>query len=91
MFLRRGTVLLIASLVLHPTHKLKYFQKKGWDKEWISTAEEIVREEFKRNYAVYVIHKGKKASCSSKKVCLVFFILNTTYRILRIVYLLAQS
>ena len=58
-------------LVLHPKHKLKYFEKQGWDKEWINTAEEIVREEFKKNYAAYVIQKEKKVSHSSKKVHLV--------------------
>jgi hypothetical protein len=33
-------------LVLHPQLKLKYFQQRGWTKDWISTAEAIVREEF---------------------------------------------
>lgn len=43
-------------------------------------AEEIVREEFKRNYAAYVIHKDKKASGPSTKVRPVFFFfLNATY------------
>jgi hypothetical protein len=58
-------------IVLHPTHKLKYFAKQGWDKEWIKTAEEIVREEFRQNYATYVVLDTKKAaSRPSKKVCL---------------------
>jgi hypothetical protein len=35
-------------IVLHPQLKLKYFQQHGWEKEWISTAEEIVRDEFKK-------------------------------------------
>ena len=30
------------SLVLHPKHKLKYFEKQGWEKDWVKTAEEIV-------------------------------------------------
>jgi hypothetical protein len=60
-------------LVLHPKHKLKYFKKQGWDKKWINTAEEIVREEFKRNYAEYVVHKVQKASRPSKKVSPIFF------------------
>lgn len=57
-------------LVLHPKHKLKYFEKQGWDKEWITTAEEIVRDEFKKNYAAYAIQKVKKVSDSDflKKV-----------------------
>ncbi|KAF8223199.1 hypothetical protein L208DRAFT_1318146, partial [Tricholoma matsutake] len=34
------------AMVLHPQLKLKYFQQHGWEKNWIKTAEEIVREEF---------------------------------------------
>jgi hypothetical protein len=34
--------------VLHPQLKLKYFQQHGWDKDWINTAEEMVRDEFKK-------------------------------------------
>ena len=51
-------------------HKLKYFKKQAWDKDWIDTAEEIVREEFKRNYAAYVhkYQKGSRPSTSTKKV-----------------------
>ena len=26
--------------------KLKYFQQHGWSKDWVDTAEAIVREEF---------------------------------------------
>ena len=57
-------------LVLHPSHKLKYFSKQGWNQEWIDTAEEITRDEFVRNYAAYVVPKNRKASSSvpSKKV-----------------------
>lgn len=40
--------LIILLTVLHPQLKLKYFQQHGWTKEWIETAEEIVREEFKK-------------------------------------------
>jgi hypothetical protein len=31
---------------MHPQLKLKYFQQHGWKKEWITTAEALVREEF---------------------------------------------
>lgn len=37
-------------LVLHPRHKLTYFQRAGWTAEWIATAKKIVRDEFDRNY-----------------------------------------
>jgi len=36
----------MSHLVLHPQLKLKYFQQHGWLKEWVKTAEDIVREEF---------------------------------------------
>jgi len=36
------------AIVLHPQLKLKYFQQHGWEKEWINTAEEIVRDEFEK-------------------------------------------
>jgi hypothetical protein len=37
--------------VLHPRHKLAYFKTAGWEDEWISAAENIVRAEFSRSYA----------------------------------------
>lgn len=59
-------------LVLHPKHKLKYFEKQGWDDTWITTAKEIVKEEFKKNYAAYAIRKEKKVSNLSTKACFEF-------------------
>ena len=32
--------------MLHPQLKLKYFQQRRWPKNWIDTAEAIVREEY---------------------------------------------
>ena len=37
-------------LVLHPQHKLKYFEKAGWEEVWVTKAQEIVRTEFERSY-----------------------------------------
>ena len=37
-------------LVLHPKHKLKYFEQAGWENEWVEKAEELVRTEFERSY-----------------------------------------
>jgi hypothetical protein len=37
-------------VVLHPSHKLAYFNQAGWDEDWRSTAEDIVRYEFERAY-----------------------------------------
>ena len=42
---------LMCMLVLHPCHKLKYFEKAGWEPDWITAAEEIVRAKFERSYA----------------------------------------
>ena len=39
------------SSVLHPRHKLQYFQNAGWDKDWIETAHSIVCDEFDQTYA----------------------------------------
>ena len=38
-------------MVLHPRHKLQYFERAGWEADWITTAKEIVRTEFERSYA----------------------------------------
>ena len=69
-------------LVLHPKHKLKYFQKQGWDNTWITMAKEIVKDKFIKNYAMYVTQKYSKAtaSVSSKKVhtSLINQLINTT-------------
>jgi hypothetical protein len=37
--------------VLHPRHKLQYFERAGWQPDWIKTAEEIVRAKFEESYA----------------------------------------
>jgi hypothetical protein len=34
--------------VLHPRHKLKYFESTGWQEDWIVTAQSIVCNEFDR-------------------------------------------
>lgn len=36
------------AMVLHPNLKLKYFANHGWEKSWIATAEELVRDEFSK-------------------------------------------
>ena len=40
-----------AIVVLHPWHKLRYFEKVGWEPEWIATARGIIRTEFDHSYA----------------------------------------
>jgi hypothetical protein len=38
-------------IVLHPRHKLKYFERAGWEPEWIAAAKGIIRAEFDRSYS----------------------------------------
>jgi hypothetical protein len=38
-------------VVLHPRHKLKYFECTGWEPEWIAAARDIIRAEFNHLYA----------------------------------------
>lgn len=42
------------STVLHPQHKLQYFQDANWDDEWIDTATGIVCEEFLQAYTALI-------------------------------------
>lgn len=41
----------VVAVVLHPSHKLEYFKLARWPAEWIKTAEDITREEYRRTYA----------------------------------------
>jgi hypothetical protein len=36
--------------VLHPRHKLRYFQDAGWEDDWIAMASRIVRDRFETGY-----------------------------------------
>ncbi|KIK04055.1 hypothetical protein K443DRAFT_93909 [Laccaria amethystina LaAM-08-1] len=36
------------TMILHPRHKLKYFESTGWQEDWIVTAQSIVCNEFDR-------------------------------------------
>ena len=49
---QRPRVLIVFTfyLVLHPRHKLNYFQRTGWPSEWIATAKKMVRDEYDNNY-----------------------------------------
>jgi hAT family C-terminal dimerisation region len=42
---------MVLFLVLHPRHKLKYFERAGWEPEWTAAAKDIIRAEFDRSYA----------------------------------------
>jgi hypothetical protein len=61
-------------IVLHPRHKLQYFKATGWEQEWIDTAEEIVRDEFEKNYAVSpVVHEKSNSTEASRDPQKVWF------------------
>jgi len=45
--------------VLHPCHKLAYFEAAGWDQHWINTAKDLVREQFESKYAMLPATKDK--------------------------------
>jgi len=40
-------------VVLHPRYKLKYFERAGWEPEWIVDAKDIIRAEFDHSYAAH--------------------------------------
>jgi hAT family C-terminal dimerisation region len=53
--------------VLHPRHKLQYFEDVGWEDDWITTARDIVRAEFDRKYTSAEVEeapKPQKVKCS---------------------------
>jgi hypothetical protein len=37
-------------LVLHPCYKSSYFQKAGWPRDWVHTAEDLLHQEYDKNY-----------------------------------------
>jgi hypothetical protein len=57
--------------VLHPRHKLKYFEHAGWELSWIKAAEEIVRAVFEQSYAA-PLEDMPPSETKKKTVCLVF-------------------
>ncbi|KDR70619.1 hypothetical protein GALMADRAFT_75845, partial [Galerina marginata CBS 339.88] len=51
LFNLRNLIISIEYPVLHPRHKLRYFEKAGWQADWIDEAKSIVQTEFDRSYA----------------------------------------
>lgn len=76
-------------LVLHPRHKLAYFKTAGWEDEWISAAEHIVRNELECSYADHghttndSDNEGSADESLSEKVCYHYIFLHH-----QIIYLL---
>ena len=55
--------------VLHPHHKLQYFEKAGWKEDWIKTSRDIVRTEFDQTYAFMDVKEQSDAPPPS--VCII--------------------
>ncbi|GLB43827.1 hypothetical protein LshimejAT787_1500110 [Lyophyllum shimeji] len=47
------------AMVLHPRHKLEYFERAGWKQDWIKMAHTLVRDVYDRSYANRDISKAK--------------------------------
>jgi hypothetical protein len=50
MYQDETNFLLFPFAVLHPRHKATYFTNAKWPREWITTAERILRDEWSSNY-----------------------------------------
>ena len=59
--------------VLHPRHKLQYFEKAGWEESWIKTSREIVRTEFDLTYAFMDVEEQSNTP-PPPSVCIIYFI-----------------
>ena len=51
----------LSTTVLHPQYKLQYFRNAGWETEWITTAEHLVREIYDQSYAARTVAEGVNA------------------------------
>ena len=70
-FFSYSTSLLYQFLVLHPRHKLKYFENAGWEDDWIQRAKEIVRTQFELSYGSLDISWADSQQTEAK-VCTIF-------------------
>ena len=61
----------VSPTVLHPRHKLQYFEKAGWEESWIKTSREIVRTEFDQTYAFMDVEEHSDAP-PAPSVCFLF-------------------
>ncbi|KAF6744789.1 hypothetical protein DFP72DRAFT_825141 [Ephemerocybe angulata] len=52
------------AMILHPRYKLQYFRNRRWETDWIETAEEILRDEYKRSYGPLDIDNTADATSS---------------------------
>ncbi|KAF6747990.1 hypothetical protein DFP72DRAFT_821122 [Ephemerocybe angulata] len=52
------------AMILHPRYKLQYFRNRRWETDWIETAEEILRDEYKRSYGPLDVDNTADATSS---------------------------
>ena len=54
--------------VLHPKHRLKYFQQAGWLPKWIETVEALVRDKFTQSYVDRTDEDDKNTSSLGESI-----------------------
>jgi hypothetical protein len=69
-------VLQVFFTVLHPRHKLQYFEKAGWKESWIKTSRDIVRTEFDQTYAFMDVEEQSDAPQAPSVCIIIKFISN---------------
>ncbi|KAI9463009.1 hypothetical protein F5148DRAFT_982533 [Russula earlei] len=67
------------SMVLHPQLKLKYFQQHAWEKDWIQTAEGIVRDELQILESLAIAIRFHASSCTFCVLILLSTLLLTSH------------
>jgi hypothetical protein len=45
------------AMILHPAYKLSYFRKRNWPESWIKTAEDLLHEEWNKNYKLHNVEE----------------------------------
>lgn len=71
-----SVILILHGLVLHPRYKSTYFQKAGWPQEWIQTAEDILRKEWKVNYKLSTSEPVQDSAVSLNVYYLMLYLMN---------------
>lgn len=59
--------------VLHPRHKLTYFEKAKWESDWIKAATQLIRAEFDLSYDQTFASQGAELD---NEVCLNYLLLS---------------
>lgn len=54
------------SIVLHPGHKMRYFEDARWPAQWLKNAREMVREEYDDHYAFRDVGDGPASDSATR-------------------------